>query len=298
MSKPDYWTRRPKFQQQAGDEARRLSAHDEAQSHYNHALTLLDQLPTSGLRTTQRMVLQTAVLQPQIQQKGFSAPDVFALLERIHEAATHPHLSVLYGLVMGAIWAGNGRLFAQWYQQLSVAATDPPSQIAAQAANGQLALLQGDFDKAQDAFQAAIAIAGGVESNLLITNYWQDIAAICEMRLALIQDLVGNREAARETAVSILAQPHPHPQTQATILHDAAWLAMRWGETAVVADHVRALNALAYEQDMRHWQAVGTVFMGWVLTKRGNHEDGAAQISEGKAECEKLNLRLWFEGEL
>jgi hypothetical protein len=73
---------------------------------------------------------------------------------------------------------------------------------------------------------------------------------------------------------------------------------MRWGETAVVADHVRALNALAYEHDMRHWQAVGTVLVGWVLTHRGNAEDGAAQINEGKAECEKLNLRLWFAGEL
>ncbi|KAA3660509.1 MAG: hypothetical protein DWQ04_19210, partial [Chloroflexi bacterium] len=192
------------YQQMAGDEAQRLSVQEEAQTHFEHALTLLAKLPQSADRMDNLIVLQTAVLHPQIHKYGFSAPVVVDGLMNMQDVAAN-HVPTLFGLAMGAIWAGNGRFATKWSQQLNkaaAAANDAAGFVAAHAAAGELAFLQNDLVAAQASYQKAISCADRVERSVLISDYWQDIAAICEMRLALIAAFAGQRDVVRDTAVS------------------------------------------------------------------------------------------------
>ena len=69
-------SRAVQYLQQAGENAVRRSAHQEAISHLTKGLELLKTLPDTPERTQQELTLQLALGLPLIATKGYAAPEV------------------------------------------------------------------------------------------------------------------------------------------------------------------------------------------------------------------------------
>jgi DNA-binding SARP family transcriptional activator len=78
---------------QAGYQAARLSAYEEAIAHLTRGLTLLDALPATSDRVRLKLDLQLATALPYSLLLGFWAPQRIDALERAYELAQHPALS-------------------------------------------------------------------------------------------------------------------------------------------------------------------------------------------------------------
>jgi serine/threonine protein kinase/predicted ATPase len=290
------------YLRQAGDEARRLSANEEAIAHYNKALTLLETLPESPERVRQELALQLGLGAPLMVKVGPGSPELGHAYARARELCqevgdAQQLLQMLFVLVIYHSSLGNLRTCLELAEQmLSVVeeASDVPFGILAHWARAFSFLFHGRFAEANGDLDRVMELYDPVHHNAMayLCAYEPGISGLTFKSSVLW--FLGHPDQAlkcNENALD-LARKLDHPHSLAHTLTLAGFLAMYRRDHELLEQHVEAVLRVATEKGAAHFEAWGILLRGRLRALRGRTEEGIAGMLEGLAAVKATGSEL------
>ncbi len=288
---------------QAGAEAARLSANEEAITHLTRGLALLRHLPDTPERARQELALQLAVGAPVQAIKGYAAPEALRAADRARELCQKmgemPQL--LPALFMLANFyharAQHEKSFAVGEQMLQIAQrTQDPAQVAlAHMALGANLLMLGKLGAAQGHLERAIDLSGPHQRRGLsfLVGHDPEVFRLCWSACGLW--LLGFPNQALNEGQEALtrAKGLEHTMTLSLAMLVAGCMVhqLRREHTAV-KKLAEALMRLSTEHRLPVYHAAGAVFLGWAQSSAGHTEGAISHIDQGLAEARGLGIGM------
>lgn len=294
---------------QAGERAVRLSANEEAVTHFANALSLLETLPATPEHIEKELTLQIALGVPLIATKGYAAPEVEKTYTRARELCQQagggetPHL---FPALRGLWNCFNERAELQTAHELgkqlldlAQSTQDPALLVEAHRALGTTLFFLGEFSAARGLLEQGIALYDPQQHHSLAFRYGADPGVVCRLYSALtLWNLGYADQALRRTDEALnLARELSHPHSLAFALVFATFVHVYRREGQVAQERAEATITLSTEQGFPAWLAVGTLLQGWALAEQGQGKEGIPQIREGLAAWRATGAelgRLWF----
>jgi DNA-binding winged helix-turn-helix (wHTH) protein/tetratricopeptide (TPR) repeat protein len=280
-----------RYLRQAGENAARRYAYQEASAYLTKGLELLHLLPDT-LRGKQELGFQATLGSVSLATKGFAAPEVEkayararTLCQQVGEA---PQLfPVLLGLRLFYNVRGKlheARELGEQCLRLAQGVQDPVLLLGAHHALGDTVYLMGEFVQARAHQEQAIALYDPKHHHSL-AFLWQcyDLGVDTCAHAAWVLWYLGYPEQAlqRSQQAITLAQELSHPYSLAHALFCAAWLHQHRRENQAVHKQAEATIALATEHGFAMELAWATILRGWSLTEQGQGEEGITQLRQG-----------------
>ena len=280
------------YLQQAGDEAVRLSAYQEAITHYSKALELLKRLRDPVQYAQQDLHLQLALGRAQIVTKGSAAPEVEHAFSQARELSyqleeTALLMKALGGLVIYYMIQGDipqAQELAEQCLRLAQELGDPSLTIGPNLGLGTALLYGGKLDQAQTHFEQALALYHPQQSADLIvrSDYGGDPGVMAQRQLGFTKWLRGYPEQAlilvRQALT--LAEELDHPFSIAGSLALTCAIHYFRREAQAVKAWAEETITLSSEQGFVLWKLFGMMCRGWALAERGQAEAGIEQIQQ------------------
>jgi predicted ATPase len=101
-----------------------------------------------------------------------------------------------------------------------------------------------------------------------------------------------NQALVRGTEAIARAGTLSHLPSLAVSLTNGAWLAAFLGNDAMLEQSAEQLAAVATERSFALWQAIGTVYIGWLKVKHGHFVEGVSLLRNGLAAYRALRQKL------
>ena len=279
------------YRQQAGQNAIRRSAHQEAIAHLTRGLELLKTLPDTHERSQHELTLQNILGVPLRAIKGYADPEVERTYKRALELCQQmgetPQLfPALYGLfgfyIVGAKHMTSHEL-AEQLLSIAQRQQDPALLLEAHRALGQSSLHRGEFVRACSHFEEGVTLYDPQQHGFHVFAYAGDPRVVCldSASIALWQLGYPDQAAQRSHEAIALAQEVSHPFSLAHALWFAAMLHQHRRDGQAAREQAKTLIALCNEQGFAFWLVGGIIFQGWALAGQGHKEKGIAQIRQG-----------------
>jgi DNA-binding winged helix-turn-helix (wHTH) protein/predicted ATPase len=285
------YQRAVQYLQQAGENAIRLSAHQEAIHHLTKGLELLKTLPDTPRRAQQELMLQIALGGPLIATKGFGAPqvgEVYTLaLELCQQVGETPRLfRALRGLSSFYNGRGDpqtGRKIGEQMLRLAQKLQDPALLLCTHHALGATLLFLGDLTLAREHFEQGATLYDRQQPCSSVSLQEGANAVCCLAYLSSALCFLGypDRALERSREALNLAQKLSHPFSQFVALTYAANLHHSRREAHAVQEWAEANIVLSRERGFPVYLAAGMVLHGWALVEQGQGEEGIAQMLQG-----------------
>jgi DNA-binding winged helix-turn-helix (wHTH) protein/predicted ATPase len=287
------FSRATHYLRQAGENATRRSAHNEAVSLFTKGLELLSLLPHNDERTQQEIRLHLALGLPLTTLKGYASPEVEYTYTRARQLCLQmedtrylfPAVLGLGGVRQNQAEFGKARVLAQQLLRLARTEGDPARLLWAHVLSGQISYLIGEFSLAHKDFVQGIALYDARKHSPQASDVVQDPGVHCRCYLAEILWIQGYADQARQLSHQALhlARQLAHSHSKAVALTSAVLLHNWLGEQPAAQDLAEELIALTDQQGFPFWLAVGTIRRGWTLVAQGQEEQGLAQMRQGVA---------------
>jgi class 3 adenylate cyclase/predicted ATPase len=284
----NYW-------QRAGQRAIQRSAHLEAIGHLNKGLAMLATLPDSPEHLQQELGLQTTLGPALMVVKGYAAPEVQQVYGRAWELCRHveqtPQLfQVLWGLAYFYTLRSQCRTAREVGEQLLSLAQRAQDPVLLQQAHNALAgalLHLGELAAAQAHLQQGLALYNPQQHRVMVLRLGNDLGVFFLAYMVRSLWLLGYPDQALQQSQKALtmAQELAHPFSLTYALTFAAFGHQFRREAQATHMRAEAACALAGEQGIGFFLAVGTVLRGWALAEQGQSDAGIVQMREGMAVC-------------
>ena len=277
-----------RYLQQAGEQARRVSANAEAVSHLRQGLLLLGDLPKGRIRDEYELALMISLGAALTATKGFAAPEVEAAFDRARKLCGRigdaPQLfPALWGLWSFHIVRASHSASLELGQQLrKIAGREPGLSLEAHRALGSTLLYMGQIRRARRHLEKGIELYDPRHHSGHTYHYGQNPLVSCMSSLALALWALGHPEPSLESKRRALsfaeAIDHPHSLAYTLVLSSVLHYSRReWSEVLPLAEKAILISD-------RHgfplWSAVGRITRGAALSKLGD-ESGRAVLAEG-----------------
>ena len=274
---------------QAGNRALRLSANEEAISHFSRGLALVETLPEGGERDRQELSLQLALAAPHQAARGYAAPETGRAYERAYELCQRlgetPEL-------LPALWSLGSFYYARGEHHKSLRLTERLLSLARRMEDSlQIAMARwglgvdllnlGALDAAREHLASVIGFYDPEEHHAMASVRGQDpgVSALAWMSWTLW--LLGYPDQACEQAgeALALAAELEHPFTLGFALNIAgAFFHQMRGEDQRARESCEAVSALASEHGFPFFGVVARAIRGWTEARSGEGEAGVASI--------------------
>ncbi|MBI1881000.1 MAG: AAA family ATPase, partial [Chloroflexi bacterium] len=286
---------------QAGKQAGRLSANQEAIAHLTKGLALLETLPDTPERAQKELELQIALGNALMATKGYAAAEVeqtynraWELCQQVYAGETAQIFPILYGL-----WAfyfvraehQTAYQLAEEFFNLAQQQQDPTIVVAHRAMGWSFCM--GELLSARPHFEQIAALYNPEQHRPLTFRYGQDPGQAGLSAGALVLWLLGYPEQARRWSnqAIILAQEASHSHSLAFSLVFLSYIHQFCQEGAVAQERAEEAIAICTKQGFALWLAWGMIIRGWALAEQrpepaegqGQGEEGIAQIRQGLA---------------
>jgi predicted ATPase len=290
------------YLQQAGENAVRRSAHQEAISLFTKGLKLLSILPNTRERIHQELTLQLALGVPLRATKGYGAAEVEQAYTRARELCQHlgetPQIfPALWGLRYFYFIRAELRTARQLGQKLLSLAQrvqDPALLVQAHFALGATLLVRGELSPARALLEQGVALYNPLQHRSHALLYSQDPKVASLSIAAHLLWLLGYPDQALKSVHSALtlAQELSHPFSLAFALIGATRLHQHRREGQMTQERAEAAITLSTEQRFSPWLARGVTYRGWALAEQGRGEEGIAEIQRGLAITRSIEQEL------
>jgi predicted ATPase len=285
------YRRAVRYLQQAGENAVRRSAHQEAISLLAKGLELLKALSNSPERVRYELVLQNTIGLALIAIKGYGAPEVEHAYTRARELGRQvgetPQLfPILRGLSLFYTIRAEFQTALELAEQclrLAQSTQDPALLVEAHYVLGMDLVHLGEFVSARPHLEQAIALYDPQRHSS--HHSVQDPGVVCLAYEALALWMLGYPDQALSSVheALTLAQKLGRPFSLAFALHWVANLHKYRREAQAAQERVMAAVTLSTDQGFPFWLAVGAMVRGWALVEQGQGKEGMAQIYQGLA---------------
>jgi predicted ATPase/DNA-binding SARP family transcriptional activator len=287
----------------AAEEARRLSANEEAVQHLRGALELLQTTPESSSRSIRELQVYSSLGVALIATKGYGAREVeetfSQALELCESFGDDPQLfMILYGLRMYTTVRGRHKTAQELGERLLVmaqVAEDPDFLLEAHQAVGASAFYLGDLESARAHLEAALELYD-IERHIVHTSlYGQDPAVACLSYLPLIIWCQGFPEQAIEKSHEALrlANQVAHPFSMVIALCFSSFLfclMKGYPEAMNLADEAIQLSA---KHGFPLWKAMGDILAG-AAEAHTSYSSGIEQIEDGLRDWKRMGSYLGY----
>jgi predicted ATPase/DNA-binding winged helix-turn-helix (wHTH) protein len=281
------------YLQQAGENAIRLCANQEAVRLLTKGLELLTNLQRTPEHTRQELALQATLGRALAATRGFASAEAEQAYVRAWRLSLQVDDTEQLCTVLWGLWRlYNARAASQKAQQLGEQLLhlaqrqhDPAIFLGAHCALGGTLLFRGELRQAQAHASQGMALYDIQRHRALAFLYGEDPGVGCHEYGALALWLLGYPDQALTTmhTALALAQELPHPFSMGHALHGLAYLHGLRRETDAVREQAKAIQALATMQGFPLWGAAGTIWHGWVLAMQDHSEAGIRQLRQGMA---------------
>lgn len=298
------FSRAVKYYQQAGENALRRYAHQEAIAHFDTGLTLLRTFPETPEHDQHELQLLLPLGTTFYMTKGPMAPEAEAVYDRACELCicldVAPQLAPAYaGLTRYYATRGElqtaGKIVDKF---LALAQQCPDSWLLPTAHVTQCALrfFAGDFAFARGAAEQVVGSYDVQKHGSLILHIGEEpgILALATQAWALWYLGYSDQATQKCQEANSLTQVIPHPFNIALTHVYAAFLHQLRGEIQEARHRTDALLKLATEQEMPFWLAPGLVHRGWVLVQTGVWDEGVASMRQGLDQLRTLGATIWW----
>jgi DNA-binding winged helix-turn-helix (wHTH) protein/predicted ATPase len=290
------------YLRQAGENAVRRSAHQEAINLLTKGLELLNTLPDTPERIQQELTLHLALGVPLRATKGYGAPEVKQTYTRARELCRHlgetPQLfPALWGLRYFYFIRAElqtARELGQELLSLAQRVQDPALLVQAHFALGATLLVRGELPPARALLEQGVALYDPLQHRSHALLYSQDPKVASLSIAAHLLWLLGYPDQALKSIhdALTLAQELSHPFSLAFALIGAARLHQCRREGKMTQERADAAITLSTEQRFSPWLARGTTYRGWALAEQGQGEEGIAEIRQGLAVTRSIEQEL------
>ncbi|MCB0167288.1 MAG: AAA family ATPase [Anaerolineae bacterium] len=285
---------------QAGERARRLSAHQEAVTHFNNGLALLETLPDTPWRSQQELILLIALGNALVVSKGFMAPEVGQTYVRARtlcqQAASSDsgrgveemtqYYTVLLGLHQHYQMRGEFQTARELGEEFLALAHQQENEAALRAAHGAVGVTLfhlGELATAQDHLEQGFAFynrqqyrslpfASGVDPGVGYILFYGAVA--------LWVRGYPDQALTRSHKALAIAQTLAQPFTLGLALYNAALIHQLRREKQAALEQAQATISLATEHNFPLWLATARIIEGWVWTEQGEVQAGINQIRQ------------------
>jgi class 3 adenylate cyclase/predicted ATPase len=276
------------YWQRAGERAVARSANIEAIAHFTRGLEALTALPESAERSERELTLQLALGRSWMASKGYAAPEVEHVYARAQELCRQmgdtPRVpQVLLGLGTFYLVRGAFQTARDLDEQcLSLVQRFHDTERLQQAhlALGTASFHLGALVRSREHLEQSIALHTPRQSHVRAV---QDPGVAGQAYAAWVLWVLGYPTQALEKSYSAiaLADKLSHQLSHVYALLLAATLHQHRREAQAVHERTEAAMAVLSEQNFLFWQALGTVFRGWVLVEQGQGDEGIALMGQG-----------------
>jgi class 3 adenylate cyclase/predicted ATPase len=276
---------------EAGQRAVQRSANVEAVNHFKRALELLQTQPESPERFEKELALQLALGTPLIATKGFASPEVEKVYARARElcrqAGDAPQLfPVIWGLWVHYTARAEheiARDLAEQCLRLAESVKDEALLVEAHHALGVTLTGLADFAPGLEHLDYVIGHHDSAQNASMA--FGQDPKVVCLSQAAFTLWINGYPDQAvkRNEEAITLAKKLSHPYSLAAALSFGSMVPQFRQDAQGTAELADAAAKLSAEQDFAYWMIWSSVMRGWVMTQRGQIENGIAQMAEGAA---------------
>ena len=276
---------------QAGQQAVRQSANQEAISYYRRGLDILHSLPETSQRVQQEMELQIALAVPTTVVQGYASPETKRVYDRARDLCrrlgeTPALFTSLMGLARHYGVAGDHETAVELAEQLlAIAQTAQDTALLLEAyrqMGGPLFAL-GRLKEARALLERGIALYDLAQHESHAYRFGHDPAVTCLGYLGMTLWLLGYPEQAQVQSQNLrnLMQFMVHPSSQAYAHCLLAMQACIRHDAQKARDHAEEAIRLGQLHGLPSWTAMATALRGWTLIEQGQVAEGLAQLNEG-----------------
>jgi predicted ATPase/DNA-binding SARP family transcriptional activator len=274
-----------------GNQAKRVSANEQAVAFLTKGLDLLKDQPGGSRRDEKELALQIALGAPMVATLGYASKDVERTFERARELCERTGDSkqlapALWGLCSFYQVRGRHTTAYEMAQQILVIAEDVEDtdlMLLAHWMLGTTLTHLGEFSSARENLEQALMRYEESPEKKLTYAYGQNPAVTCLNYLAINLWVLGYLEAASEKceqAISV-AKGLDHPYSQAFAHGMAALFHAIKKDAGSTLDHSEETLRLAKESNFPFFLALGLVLRGWVRAKSGKAGLGIKLMQRG-----------------
>jgi DNA-binding winged helix-turn-helix (wHTH) protein/predicted ATPase len=281
------------YLQQAGDNAMRRWAYQEAIAFLTRGLEFLETQPETPARVQQELDLQLALGPALMAARGWAVPEAEQTYARARMLCAQVQKTPQLFPTLQGLWRfyrSRGDLstalkLGEELYRLAQREAAPTYLLEAHDALGQTWFYLGEYATAWQHFVQGIPlIAPAVQRS---QAFHQGIApgVACLAYAAPTLWSLGYPEQALQRCQEALrlTQELEHPQSQVLVHHLTAYLYHRRREPSAVQAHSEAVLALATAQGWPLYVGLANHLRGWVLAMQGQSEEGMAQMRQGLA---------------
>jgi predicted ATPase len=282
-----------RYLEQACKNALQRSAHHEAATLLTKGLTLLKTLPDTSERAQQELALQIALGAVLIATKGYGALETekawtraYVLCQQLGE--TSQLSPVLWGLEqLYGIRTDYRRARAYGEQMLSLAQRlqDPSLLLWAYRVLGEVSFCLGECSAAKTYSENSVVLYNPQQRRAQTFAYGEDPAMAALPYYSMSLFLLGypDRALQKIREALTLTRELTHANSMAFASFFTIWVHAFRREYTEAREQAETVIALATEQGLPVWLALGTIAQGWVLVEQGKGEAGIAALQQGLA---------------
>jgi hypothetical protein len=272
------------YWQQAGDNAARRHAHDDAVALFTKGLTLLVTLPESSERARHELSVQLALGELLRATQGVGAPDVGKVYNRAYtlcrQIGKTPLLAqVLWGLAQFQMTQGQGATAGELAQQL----LDTGGLMEGHFLLGTMAFYRGDFLAARTHLEQSWRLADTEPSPPATLRGGFVRGVTPRTSLARVLWALGYADQAQQRSQEalVLAQQGEHLPSLAYAACLVSLVCQCSRDVAQTQAYAESLLTLAEVQQWPLRSAQGRILGGWSLAMQGDAAAGVAHLRQG-----------------
>lgn len=276
--------------QLAADAALRRAAFVESQEQAEHAITLLDQVADGEQRDRLRLDLLTTVGTVQFNTLGLSAPAVEttfgeaqAIAERIRTEISTKIINGLWGVRFARGDREGVERLLPYMRRFAENVDDPVAALTGNTAIGVHAFWSGDFARGRDFASRARTYYGHPEVRRFVRSYGWDGTMYCYSVELLCLWHLGHPDEARALCAEMMEKvgQERNPTSIAAALGFEAMLLRDLGDNDAAIASADRLIALATEQKLFFWMAVGMLCRASGMVSNGDAAGALMMLQQG-----------------
>jgi predicted ATPase len=287
---------------QAGDNAKRRSAHEAAIVHLYKGLALLKNIPYSPKRDQDELEFCLALGVPLVLTKGHSTPEVEKTYTRARElcqqtGGKHQHFQALLGLRRFYLHRGSlekARQLSEQLIDLAIQMQDALYISRAYMMHMETLYRLGEFVQIHELYHKGNSHYDANQSSSHVFIYGNDTGIGCRIFESLALWHLGYPEDALKCASELLdiTRELSHPFTSVFGLYFTANLFQLCRDVDAAQACVSEMMEVAQSRGFSMYVAWGTILGGWVLIENGEIDAGIQKIQHGLTAWQEMGAKL------
>jgi len=292
------------YLQKAGQKASKLSAHQEAITHFNKCLEFLKTLPDTSERAQQEIMLQLSLAVSLQATKGLAAPEVGRVITRVQDLYQHlgepPQLlQALAAIAQFTSLRAEYRKTIELYKKINRIAEKAGDALYSKLAGGfgtWSYLNIGDFSESLATAKTWLDFYDPEQHAPLIFAFGWDLGVVAKNVFSWTLWFLGYPDqAAKSMDDSVaLARKLEHPHTLAFALTFDLVVRIYRREFQGFKELVEELTRLSKEKGFIYWEMHGIFYMGYIQALEGQIEEGLTMMHQAMDILEAIGAGTCF----